>query len=146
MKLLIILQWKKKVTMNKFLEEVEEEYKKASAKHPDFPTMHHGLAVIWEEFEELKQEIFKKNPDLNNLKLELVQIAAMCLRFNENLMKIKKYRYRWLYSEGYGEWQRINLPISFTEDQIQQEMKYIEESEGSNHGCRWSGFEYEVLQ
>lgn len=73
--------------MNDFLKQVEEEYKKASTKHPTFPSMHHGLGVIWEEFEELKEEIFKKNPDLTNLKLELVQIAAMCLRFNEDLMK-----------------------------------------------------------
>jgi len=73
--------------MDEFLLEVQNECERASKKHPKFPTMHHGLAVIWEEFDELKTEIFKKVPDQENLKSELVQIAAMCLRFHNDLIK-----------------------------------------------------------
>ena len=70
-----------------FLQRVNEEYERASQKHPNFPSLHHGLSVIWEEFEELKTEIFKKEPDLENLKSELTQIAAMCYRFDKDLLQ-----------------------------------------------------------
>ena len=72
-----------------FLDEVKQECERASKKHPKFMSMHHGLAVIWEEFEELKTEIFKKEPDLENLESELIQISAMCKRFYNDLLQTK---------------------------------------------------------
>jgi hypothetical protein len=75
------------VRVDGFLLDVQKEFERASKKHKDFSSCHEGLAVIWEEFEELKQEIFKKVPDQDNLYDELTQIAAMCLKFYRNLMK-----------------------------------------------------------
>lgn len=76
----------RRMKTDSFIEDVENEFAYASQKHKKFTSYHEGLAVIWEEFEELKQEIFKKKPDEDNLNSELVQIAAMCLKFYENLM------------------------------------------------------------
>lgn len=77
------------VHVDVFLHGVQQEYERASKKHKKFNSYHEGLAVIWEEFEELKTEIFKKEPDEDNLNSELEQIAAMCLKFYNNLMRPK---------------------------------------------------------
>ena len=55
------------------------------------------------------------------------------------------YKYRWIYSEGYGNWYYINLPSDWTEDIVQEEMEYIENSLGPRYGCRWSNFQFERL-
>ena len=75
------------VRVDGFLLDVQKEFERASKKHKKFSSHHEGLAVIWEEFEELKEEIFKKVPDQDNLYDELTQIAAMCLKFYRNLME-----------------------------------------------------------
>lgn len=66
------------------LAEIRVEFRKAE-KHPPFHSLHEGLAVLWEEFEEAKQEVFKKVPDRANLHKELVQIAAMAVKMLEAL-------------------------------------------------------------
>jgi hypothetical protein len=62
---------------------VETEYLKATSNYPPFASAHEGLAVIEEEFEELKKEVFKnnKNRDCAAMKNEAVQVAAMAIRF-----------------------------------------------------------------
>jgi len=65
---------------------VVEECNRARAKHAPMHSYHEGLAVLWEEFEELKQEVFKKNPDEDAMKEEVVQIAAMCRCFYNELL------------------------------------------------------------
>lgn len=78
--------------MRKFQELVQEEVKKAKKKHPSFNSFHEGYAVILEEFDELLKEIRKKpsERDMVNLRLELIQVAAMCQRFDEDLLCKKK--------------------------------------------------------
>jgi hypothetical protein len=49
-------------------------------------SFHEGLSVIWEEFEELKNEVFLKHPNSVHVGDELVQIAAMCLAFHDELL------------------------------------------------------------
>lgn len=61
-------------------------------------------------------------------------------------IKQLKIRYRWIYSEGFGEWFFANYNISISEELLQEEMNYIEMSEGPRHGHRWSGFEYELVK
>ena len=75
-----------------FQELVQEEVKKAEKKHPSFNSFHEGYAVILEEVDELWEEIKKKTSerDLVNLRLELIQIAAMCHRFDKDLLCKKK--------------------------------------------------------
>lgn len=66
--------------MKEFLTLVEAELQRALSLHGDMNSLHEGLAVIWEEFEEVKNEIFKKSPDKEELSKELVQVASMCAK------------------------------------------------------------------
>ena len=55
----------------------------ASEKFDQFNSPHEGLAVILEEYEELKAEVFKKqaNYDMNKMSKEAMHLGAMALRF-----------------------------------------------------------------
>jgi len=65
------------------LEAVIDEYSKAVSHYPPFASAHEGLAVLQEEFEELKAEVFKNNHnrDYEAMRKEAIQVAAMALRF-----------------------------------------------------------------
>jgi hypothetical protein len=65
---------------------VEYSLHDARQQHPRIHSRHEGLAVIWEEFEELKQEIFKKEVDPHAIMSELSQISAMCQRVAEDCL------------------------------------------------------------
>ncbi len=69
---------------------LQDTLRQARKEHPPFHSTHEGLAVIWEEFEELKQEVFKKDIDKIALLMELTSVAAMCQRFAEDLLKLKE--------------------------------------------------------
>ena len=63
-----------------------EEYKRASKKFPPFRSPHEGIAIIEEEFTELRQEVFTKPVGSEEAKKrciekEATQLAAMALRF-----------------------------------------------------------------
>jgi hypothetical protein len=65
--------------------EVACEFIRASSMFPPIHSPHEGLAVIEEEFEEFKQEVWKFNLNKGrdtrpNMRTELIQLAAMCLR------------------------------------------------------------------
>lgn len=64
-------------------EEIGEEAVRADEIFPSFNSPHEGLAVIWEEFEELKAEVFKKQSESNYeaMRKEAIQLGAMALRF-----------------------------------------------------------------
>ncbi len=67
--------------------EVAQEYRAASDKFEPFNSTHEGYAVILEEVEELKREVFwghKGCTDRHHrkrMRAEAVQVAAMALRF-----------------------------------------------------------------
>lgn len=67
---------------NQFAKLVLEEFYKATGKHGAFNNLHEAYAVILEEVDELWDETKKKPQvrDYENIKLELIQIAAMCMR------------------------------------------------------------------
>lgn len=72
--------------MSQFLIDAEAEYQRARQKHSGMRSCHEGLAIIWEEFEELKAEVFLKHPSAVHMREELVQIAAMCNAFATELL------------------------------------------------------------
>ena len=61
-----------------------KEYGRALNAHPPFNSAHEGYAVIKEELDELWDEIKKSGrtgADLDRMKEEASQVAAMALRF-----------------------------------------------------------------
>lgn len=65
------------------LREVSEELDRALRKYAKFHSAHEGLAVIHEEFDELKAEVWKrpKKRQPKKMRHEAIQLAAMALRF-----------------------------------------------------------------
>lgn len=71
--------------MSNFAKAQETELAEAREKFGNIKSLHEGLAVVWEEFDELKMAVFKKSPNFKFVVGELVQIAAMCQRMQEDL-------------------------------------------------------------
>ncbi len=67
------------------LDEVYDEWQSARLKYGPFHSTHEGFAVLHEEFDELKAEVWKngeKWPDRDAcMRKEAIQVAAMALRF-----------------------------------------------------------------
>lgn len=63
------------------------ELKRARESHAELRSDHEAFAVILEEVEEYKREVFRKRKDRNRRAMltELVQIAAMAQRAAEDL-------------------------------------------------------------
>jgi len=66
--------------IEQIINDVFEEYKRASAKFPAFNSRHEGYAVLKEEVDELWDSI-KGNYATNLTREEAIQIAAMAIRF-----------------------------------------------------------------
>jgi len=65
--------------------EIEQELDRARAKHIEFPSTHHGYAVLAEEVDELWDHVRMKEPDPSKMRKECIQIAAMAIRFIEDV-------------------------------------------------------------
>jgi len=65
------------------ISEVIEEHEFAISNFPPFRSPHEGYAIILEEVEELKGEIFKhqKIRDVIKMRKEALQVATMAIRF-----------------------------------------------------------------
>ena len=70
-----------------FLEAVRTEVDRAQAKHAPMNSAHEAYAVILEELDEFKAEVWKqtRNRDTAHMAMELIQIAAMCARAASDL-------------------------------------------------------------
>lgn len=71
----------------KAIKHIIQEYNQAVKNNGSFHSAHEGLAVIWEELDELKAEVWKKKMYRDDSKMycEAMQIAAMGLRFMVDL-------------------------------------------------------------
>jgi hypothetical protein len=72
-----------KQRFEQLLIDIRIEFEQASDKYPPFNSAHEGLAIIQEEFEELKAEVFKKKSEryYPGMREKATQLAAMSLRF-----------------------------------------------------------------
>lgn len=63
--------------------EALDEALSAKAKWPEFHSAHEGFAILLEEVDELKAHVWmnQKKRDLEAMKKEAIQVAAMALRF-----------------------------------------------------------------
>lgn len=66
---------------------IETEYNRASKLYPPFASPHEGIAILEEEFIELRNEVFTRNRISERLINEAAQVAAMALRFMVDLGK-----------------------------------------------------------
>lgn len=66
--------------LEEHLTAIKDEYERANRKFPPFHSPHEGLAVIEEEFEELRQEVFKRSHEPSLMRKEAIQVAAMCCK------------------------------------------------------------------
>lgn len=72
------------------LNEIDREVKHARSLHPKpFNSSHEGYAVLIEEVDELWDEVRKPRHarDLVNMRREAIQIAAVAVRFVEDLLE-----------------------------------------------------------
>jgi NTP pyrophosphatase (non-canonical NTP hydrolase) len=71
--------------VNLLKREITNEFIQASQRHKPFNSAHEGYAVLLEEVDEVWDEIKKNN--YCNARQEIVQVAAMALRFLYDLDK-----------------------------------------------------------
>lgn len=73
--------------LQQFLHDVADEVRRAETLHAPLNSAHEAYAVILEELDEFKAEVWKKasRRDLAAMRQELLQVAAMCARTVENL-------------------------------------------------------------
>lgn len=72
--------------MSDLVREVFEELERARAKHHrPMHGPHEGYAVILEELDELWDEVKAQKPEKVKMRKEAMQIAAMALRFIEDV-------------------------------------------------------------
>lgn len=71
-----------------FLQMAAVELARAQRLHPPIHSLHEGYAVILEELDEFRAEVWKKTDDRNAVAMrdELIQIAAMCARVAVDLL------------------------------------------------------------
>ncbi len=76
--------------MKEILKEIINEIKSARNKYHSFHSNHEGYAVLLEEFEELWDCIKESKSVKANKKMkkECIQIAAMSIRFIEDLYEV----------------------------------------------------------
>lgn len=69
---------------------IQNEYIRARKIHAPMATAHHGIAIIEEEFIELRNEVFKRESlrDMEAMKEEAVQLGAMALRFLIDICRV----------------------------------------------------------
>jgi len=70
------------------IEEVRNELSRARLLYPPFRSVHEGYALILEELEELKGEIFRRSNVRSDyiMRKEATHVAAMAIRFITDLM------------------------------------------------------------
>lgn len=67
--------------LDAIVEDVQQQVEKAMTKHTQpIHSAHEGYAVILEELDEVKEEVWKNYPNRPHLRHELTHVAAMAIR------------------------------------------------------------------
>ena len=74
-------------TPYRFLTDVLKEFTRAEEMHAPLNSLHEAYAVLYEEMDELWEEVRLKHGQRNSVRQyeELIQVAAMCMRTVVNL-------------------------------------------------------------
>lgn len=76
--------------VKRLLAEIEGELEEAMLANGPMLNLHHGYAILLEEMDELKTEVWKnprKHPERNALaRKEAIQVAAMALRLLNDVL------------------------------------------------------------
>jgi len=67
------------------MSEVQSELNDARDEYDDFHSPHEGLGVLWEKMRSLENEVFRKAANPKSMRAEAIQVAAMAVRFAEDL-------------------------------------------------------------
>lgn len=89
---------------------VKDEYDKAVLLNKKFNSPHEGLAVIEDQFEDLKKEVFKTylTRERGKMQSQAVQVAAMAIRFIVDCtMRKRDNRIIVNPTEGHGELYKV---------------------------------------
>ncbi|MCL6600641.1 hypothetical protein [Alicyclobacillus macrosporangiidus] len=78
------------MTRQEAFQKIHEERKRQDHLHPEWHGHQHGLVVLAEEFGEVAKALYEYHQDptadrYEELKEELVQVAAVCVRWLEHL-------------------------------------------------------------
>ena len=65
--------------------QIENEIDQSRRQHGVFSGSHEGYAVILEEVEELWEQVKRKERDFKKMEKECIQIAAMAIKFIEDV-------------------------------------------------------------
>jgi hypothetical protein len=74
------------------LDDVKAEVARAVNKYPPMNSAHEGWAVLWEEVDELWDEVRAKQGkrSLDDMRTECIQVAAMAVRFAMDICNPEK--------------------------------------------------------
>lgn len=69
----------------KIFAQIQQEIDNSRSRHGEFTGSHEGYAVLLEEVDELWSEIKKRERNFNTMEKECIQIAAMAIKFIEDV-------------------------------------------------------------
>ena len=67
------------------LDDIRTELESARENYPAMHSYHEGIAIIKEEFDEVWDEIKMKNPNVQYIREEVIQLASSSARFAYDL-------------------------------------------------------------
>lgn len=68
------------------LEIIKQDLDRSRTVFDDMNTYHEGISVIREEYLELERIVFSKTQSRDDMRKEAIHLAAMCIRFIEDLL------------------------------------------------------------
>lgn len=71
--------------MTKIFAQIQREIESSRKNHGSFNGSHEGYAVLLEEIDELWGEVKKKERNFSAMEKECIQIAAMAIKFVEDI-------------------------------------------------------------